>query len=66
MKALDVTYFWRRKAPFERLKYELLVGSGGMLPQEIFKKNTQKRSFKRFWKSSTSFLGKARVHSNSL
>ena len=26
VKALDVTYFWRRKAPFERLKRELPRG----------------------------------------
>ena len=36
MKAPDVTYFWRHKAPFEHASY--LGGSGGMLPQESFTK----------------------------
>ena len=40
MKAPDVTYVRRRKAPFERLKRELTAGSGGMLSQEIFEKRT--------------------------
>ena len=48
MKALDVTYFWRRRAPFERLKRELLEGSGGMLPQEIFNKEHSETLFPAF------------------
>ena len=40
VEAPDVTYFWRRKAPFEPSKCELPRGSGGMVPQEIFKKRT--------------------------
>ena len=37
VEAPDVTYFWRHKAPFERVKRELpRGGSGGMLPREIF------------------------------
>ena len=38
MKALYVTYFWPRKAPFERLKRELPRGSGGVILQEIDEK----------------------------
>ena len=45
VKAPDVTYFWRRQAPFERFKRELPGGSGGMLPQEIFKKEHSETLF---------------------
>ena len=45
MKAPDVTYFWCRQAPFERFKRELPGGSGGMLPQEIFKKEHSETLF---------------------
>ena len=62
MKAPDVTFLARRKAAFERLKRELLGGSGG----NFLKRNTQKRCFQRLRKPSISFPGKAGVHSNSL
>ena len=45
MKAPDVTFLARRKAPFERLKRELLGWFGGMLPQEIFKKEHSETLF---------------------
>ena len=50
VEAPDVTYFWRRNKPFERLKRELLYlgGSGGMLPQEIFKKEHSETLFPAF------------------
>ena len=41
-------------------------GSGGMLPQEIFKlKHLKKCCFQHFWNPRISFPGKAGVHSNS-
>ena len=55
MKAPDVTYFWRRKAPFERLKRELLGGSGGMLPQEIFKTDLSETLFPAFLETKYQF-----------
>ena len=36
VKAPEMTYLWRHKAPFKHSKRELLGGSGGVLPQEIF------------------------------
>ena len=42
VKAPDMTYFWHRKALFKHWKHELLGGSEGMLPQEIFKKEHSK------------------------
>ena len=67
VKAPDVTYFWRRKAPFERLKRGLPREVwGACFPRKLLKKNTQKRCFQRFWKPSISFPGKAGVHSRSL
>ena len=44
MKATDVTYFWRRKAPFERLKRELpREALGACSSRKFLKENTQKR-----------------------
>ena len=48
VEVLDVTYFWRRKAPFERLKRELPRGSGGMLPQKICEKEHSETLFPAF------------------
>ena len=55
MKAPDVTYFWRHKAPFERLKRELPGGSGGMVPQEIFKKEHSETLFPAFLENKYQF-----------
>ena len=46
VKAPDVTYFWRHKAAFEHASY--LGGSGGMLPQELFKKEHSETLFPAF------------------
>ena len=51
VKAPHVTYFWRRKAPFERKKRLLLGGSGGMLSQEIFEKEHSETLFPAFLES---------------
>ena len=40
MEAPDVTYFWRRKAPFERLKRKLPRGVWGHAPPGNFEKRT--------------------------
>ena len=55
MKAPGVTYFWRRKASFERLKRELPRGSGGMLPQDIFKKERLETLFPAFLEAKCQF-----------
>ena len=52
VKAPDVTYLWRRKAPFERGKREVLGGSGGTLPQEIFEKEHSETLFPGFLETS--------------
>ena len=53
MKAPDVTYFWRHKAPFECASYP--GGSGGMLPQEIFKKEHSETLFPVFLETKYQF-----------
>ena len=42
MEAQDVTYFWRRKAPFECLKRELPRGFWGHAPPGNLKKKKKK------------------------
>ena len=41
-------FSWRRKAPRERQRRKHLGGSGGMLPQEIFKIEYSETSFPAF------------------
>ena len=55
MKALDVAYFWLRKAAFECLKRKLPRRVWGMLPQEIFKKEHPEMSFPAFLETKYQF-----------
>ena len=55
VEAPDVTYFWRRKAPFERLKRELPWGVWGILLQEIFKKEHSETLFPAFLETKYQF-----------
>ena len=55
VKAPDMTYFWCCKAPFTHLKHELLGGSEGMLPQEMFKKEHSETLFPVFLETRYQF-----------
>ena len=57
VKALDITYFWHRKALFERLNHKLPGGggSGGMLTQEIFRKEHSETLFPAFLETKYQF-----------
>ena len=45
VKALDVTFFWRRKAPFECLKRKAPRGVWRHAPEEMFKKEHSETLF---------------------
>ena len=48
METADVTYFWRHKVPFERLKRELPRGVWGHAPPGNFKKEHSETLFPAF------------------